>query len=1030
MSNFTKKSKRFLFIPALAAAVLCGGFATAGVLSDRFERATAHAKMEISKEIETEYAFGDVFTIPECTFTEDGQSAKGIASLQYPDGTQRSEGEHTLDQSGNYVLRYIATLGGKTYTKEYPFSVVGRLANYQSSKTSVEYGHCTHLGANSDGLMVRIASGDSITFDHVFHMSELSVADKLVQGFIVPDVQGTADFSKMVFTFTDVEDPSVSLTYNGNFHNDTNAHGLTYFTAAGDGQIQTGLETVGRLHVGTTLGCMVPHSFLAVDTGLFWGMNPPVPAAPDAKQFCISYDAQRNQAWAGGKIIADMDDSNYYSSLWFGFPSGKAKLTISALNYNNASANMCFTEILGIDLRAQTLVDEEAPIIKVENSYETMPNGIVGSYYPIPAASARDMTSGECDVKVTVWHGYGTPAAKMVDFSGNRFKPQETGEYAIVYEATDYSGNTAREILWVRAYKNQGNQLTVKIDESYPTDLQMGVWYDLPDVAIMNNSGDTEVSFTVEQGKTKCQIVDGKFCLESKGEWVLTCVVTDYIGNGAADVCVLNAEYGGKPILASEPVVPVAFIANEEYVLPVARAYDYASGKVEKICKVTVDGKEYTSGDTFKPVAKEGQSSVKLVYTCDGVILREREVPVVSVITQEKIPGAGNRVYDAINVERYLYSEGGLTVTPDVALGDYDGMYVTATEDAAQVKTTYINPQLANAFSVRLVTVPVYSKFAAFSVRLTDAENPNVSVLASFAKADGYTAFTVGDTELALEFDFDAATATPYEIGFAKGKLLLNGSTSVNVAKMENGEKFAGFPSGKIYFELILEDVKADGAIFIRSICGTSVNNTVDQTGPYVERLGTMASSAFKDSIYTVEGVVACDVLCPNTVAYLTVTTPSGGYAKDVNGLILQDVDAKRSYDIQLGEYGEYYISVRATEAAESAAWMKKNDAYVDYKLTVTDGERPTITFQGDFPTSLKVGEALVIPSYTVSDNHTPSDQIRVMKLIINPKGMPVYLYGDTNAVTCEYAGVYKVYIYVYDASGNLTTLETSVTVG
>jgi hypothetical protein len=49
--------------------------------------------------------------------------------------------------------------------------------------------------------------------------------------------------------------------------------------------------------------------------------------------------------------------------------------------------------------------------------------------------------------------------------------------------------------------------------------------------------------------------------------------------------------------------------------------------------------------------------------------------------------------------------------------------------------------------------------------------------------------------------------------------------------------------------------------------------------------------------------------------------------------------------------------------------------------------------------------------------------------MITKPKGMPIYLYNGENAITCEYAGVYKVSIFVIDKTGNLTTFETNVTV-
>ena len=475
-----------------ALSLVCILLGTLGLGEKHIKQASGQVAVEMEQVLSQEYAFGDIFTLPECTFSKEGKTAQGVASLQYPDGTQTSEREVTLNQGGNYVLRYFAEIGEKVYTKEYTFTVYGRLASYESEKTSIEYGVCTHLGANSEGLMVRIANGDALAFDHVFDMTKMTIATKLLEGFVVPNVAGTADFTRMVFTFTDVEDPSVQLVFNGNFHNDSNAYGLTYFTAAGNGQLQTGLEKAGTLHVGSTLGCMVPHSFIAKDTGLYWGAQKPVDTAPDSKKFCISYDYKTNQAWAGGKFISDLDDSNYYSSLWFGFPSGKAKLTISALNYNDMTANMCFTSILGIDLSAKNYIDEEAPVITVDNHYEVMPNAVAGGSYPIPTATAFDRVSGESKVNVSVWQNYGTSTQKMIDIKDGRFAVEQVGTYAIVYEASDYAGNTAREVLWVRAYLSQYlPKLKISIDDAQKQ-LEVGTLQSLPQVTVSGGCGDVD----------------------------------------------------------------------------------------------------------------------------------------------------------------------------------------------------------------------------------------------------------------------------------------------------------------------------------------------------------------------------------------------------------------------------------------------------------------------------------------------------------------------------------------------------------
>ena len=1031
MNTLQTKQKRSVFAAVLAA--LSGVCIFLGALSLKdasVKQAAGEIAVEMGQELSAEYAFGDVFTLPACTFTKDGKTAQGVASLQYPDGTQTGEAEVTLNQGGNYVLRYLANIDEKVYTKEYSFKVYGRLASYKSEKTSMEYGVCTHLGANSEGLTVRIANGDSLTFDHVFDMTKMTVATKLLEGFVVPNVAGTADFTRMVFTFTDIEDPSVQLVYNGNFHNDTNAYGLTYFTAAGNGQLQTGLEKAGTLHVGTTLGCMVPHSFVAKDTGLYWGAQKPVDAAPDAKKFCISYDYKSNQAWAGGKFVSDLDDSNYYSSLWFGFPSGKAKLTISALNYNDATANMCFTSILGVDLSAKNYIDEEAPVITVDNEYETMPNAVVGESYPVPEATATDRVSGKSDVNVSVWQNYGTDAQKMVDIQNGKFAVEQVGTYAIVYQAQDYAGNTAREVLWVRAILSKyHSKLKIDIVDA-PTQIEVGTLQELPKTTFSGGSGNVSVSYSLTNGSNTCEIVDGKFRLEQVGDWVLTCTVTDYIGMQATDQCVIKGVTSGKPVLHETPVLPSGYVSGATYTLPLLYAYEYSGGaKTQKVCDVAVtyggNTATYQAGKTFTPTVENDKDFIKIAYKSNGETLFEQDVPVRVVLGKEPIPNSTGRFRDVVNIEKYFYSTDDLTIVNNYELAGYQGIKITANSQMDSAKTQFINPQAENAFSLAFLTVPGQSKFTKINVTLTDSENSDVSVRATLQKAEGKTLLFVGDKTLELTVDFDSAQATAFLLGYTDGAFVVNAATSVGISKTQKGEAFNGFPSGKVYFEIEICDAQEGDAIFLHKICDVNANNTRDNTRPNLSTENELATTAVKDSVYTVQRVLACDVLCPNVKASLTVIAPNGSVATSVDGVALQNVDATKDYQILLSEYGEYLVSV----VAQEENWKFTNKAYLEYALSVIDGEKPTLTFNGEFQKELKVGELLLFPDYTVADNFTKAEEISVIRMVINPKGMPVYLSKDSNALKCEYAGVYEIYFYVYDQMGNLTTYQTSVTV-
>ena len=121
MTNLKRKSKYiFVFILLICVSIPLIFVGTKGLVN-------AEPSVSVSKEISQGYAFGDEFTVPDCTFTVGGESKKGEHSLRFPDGRYETENVTTLNQSGNYLLKYVATIGKKVYTKEYAFKVVGDL---------------------------------------------------------------------------------------------------------------------------------------------------------------------------------------------------------------------------------------------------------------------------------------------------------------------------------------------------------------------------------------------------------------------------------------------------------------------------------------------------------------------------------------------------------------------------------------------------------------------------------------------------------------------------------------------------------------------------------------------------------------------------------------------------------------------------------------------------------------------------------------------------------------------------------------
>ena len=75
------------------------------------------------------------------------------------------------------------------------------------------------------------------------------------------------------------------------------------------------------------------------------------------------------------------------------------------------------------------------------------------------------------------------------------------------------------------------------------------------------------------------------------------------------------------------------------------------------------------------------------------------------------------------------------------------------------------------------------------------------------------------------------------------------------------------------------------------------------------------------------------------------------------------------------------------------------------------------------------MGELIVIPNFTISDNITSAEEVVTNYCIITPNGKIMYLPAGSNSFKPAYAGVYEIRVLVYDKAGNIAMLQHKVNV-
>lgn len=395
--------------------------------------------------IESEYEYMSDFTVPERNVIVNGKKAVSKAVITTPEGKVTNRNTIKLDATGMYKVTYTASVGGKAYEDEVTFVVQNGLYSFITDESSAVYGKYKRA-ESTEGLLIRLARGDTFTLNIPVDMASLEEDELLLQAFATPDTAGIADFEKLCFKFTDVEDPSISLYFSARQTGQDPTLPYTYCVAGGENQTPKGRETsTNKLFEEGKYGFVAMHSF-----GLG---NPLCSEYCDSQTLGFRVDFESKEVYDSRDMkIVDLDSPEDFDTVWEGFPSGKAFLTVWADFYNEKTANFCLSKVGNVDLTQEKVIDAKGPTITINTEYEELPKAVKGgSYSYIPTASAWDLYSGKCEVTTRVCYNYQSPNQSMTQVKKGRFQTPRAGYYAIIYEATDKFGNLGRRFCgWSR----------------------------------------------------------------------------------------------------------------------------------------------------------------------------------------------------------------------------------------------------------------------------------------------------------------------------------------------------------------------------------------------------------------------------------------------------------------------------------------------------------------------------------------------------------------------------------------------------
>ncbi|MBQ8429541.1 MAG: hypothetical protein IJX30_05555 [Clostridia bacterium] len=1036
---------------------LCLGFAFAGgsVAVASVQKANADMELMLPQEytIQEEYSYGETFIVPAPSSVSIKNGTKKTAAVdvvfRLPDGTAKSEGSYTLDKTGTYEITYYNANGAsvtETFTVYKNTYSVGQGAaiSYVDNLVGVN---------GKSGVDVQLKDGTSFTYNQTVNLNDY-VGDTLEICKIYPlfreDSNASPDASTVSIKLVDCFDSTKFVE----FYIWCGSGGQNVYVGAGAStQTLTGLENNPKRPESMTdpyEGTMYKiHRPSRYQSNAAWGSGLRGLCNADFIQFdgvTLAWDlsdykvkAKNNGAYG---LVTDLDSMEIYDANVLDFESffttGEVYLNIEAYNYTATSFHFGIEKIFGRageELKNSKLVDVKTPEIVVDVE-PTVGNTIYlqkGKEFTLPKLEGVFDLNYYGDIRVEIYRNYGKTGQVLFNVEEGTFVPTMLGNYTAVYTAIDAYGNVGKQLLEMVVLDETGlNYEPIALPKLVAA---KGNVIPKLEASGLNKAVETSVFVTTPNGEQFTVLANAlgecEFIPEYVGEYTVTYILKDNVYEETYSYSVECVDEGSA--VFNDPFTfPSSFIKGASYTIPSVTAYTAGDGKFnenEATLSVSLDGSAYQglSKTQMQSYKVEANQTLQFKATYGD---NEVESTVYSVVDV----GFGKTTLE----KDYLrYMQGDFissSMTKEGAEYVFDG----------DGKLQFINAISSEKFKL------------SFSVQAKTAENI-VVVLRDVTQPDSnYIVYTYAKKK--------TSTVTLNAKQYTDGELVLDKTVSTkykelcNVYTDEENENKIGLydlsyaSQGLTTGDVILSGVKAfekDRALLEISVTGASEGCTVTfsklnnqsfstnvfESKPQMKYVESDGVQEIK-SMYTISPCYASSVLCSVLQKNVTVTVhaPDGEIARSVDGVALEKVVADKAYVMELTQSGQYRVVYEVScvgASRTSGETILSDDDY--YIINVSEGVAPEIKFNDGSNTQttvhLKVGSSHTIKEFSVTDNVTDSDNIKVYTMILD-KGFMLEENGyNVTSYVFKNAGEFIVYVLAYDELGNSSSLYYNVIV-
>ncbi len=973
------------------------------------------------EEIPEDFAVGAEYEFPTAEFCLGDAKQTVSAKIVTPDGEEKSGKVKFLD-SGKYALEYSAVLNGENHEYKKCFSVKRNYADEFDTDAVYSSMRANH---ETKGVKLTLTDNNTVTYGKTIDLSKYSFNDKTNKGKTLlklsfdPKNVGSPDLDSFFVVLTDKYDASnyisVRLKYlsytpvatliRARASEQTAWVGYYYDFFSTKRSVDSAIihEEGGFVSSGSFTHKLDNYEFDYMSLNLFFDYETKclysqplwLTGHNDIPGDNVNGHPEYNSTLVPW-LVYDFDSTDSELSAgnkpWKGFTTGEAILSVYAKGASSG-ADVFMLTIDGEDMSEPLFEDKENPIITVDADENAVPVAKVGKPYKIFDYTATDADSKIVDKGVVVTND---ASGRAVEVSADgTFTPIE-GTYTVKYYAVDSFGHRAEKTFRVTAKRNV-DEPELTVDSSMPSEAKYGDELVLADYEIANEgAGRAKVEVDVKCGSNVIPVTNGKFeCKGAVGTYTVTYTITDYIGQTKKVRKRISVTRDNGLRINEESVnLPKAFISGDKFVFDKYYAvyYDENLNEITVPSQIVVtDGNgKVTIGDDglYSPKATESVTSATVEVSFVHGGLNKVITRVIPVRTAKNGDGY---------IDDYFVNENSSLSTSS------SGVLFTSKDSAKQMSFSFARPIYAKETTLRFIAETDSFNAESFEVILSDKRNGLQKIVLKYVKigsswycsvGSGEKTLTYLDSDGYLQIKYDDATRT-----FTDAK-----DSVIGVAdKTAAGLDFEGFSSGYVYLDCKVNGIKGKTELGIRTINNQTINSVKrDMQKPYIKADDCYEGRTPVGSVITFGAVTAYDVL--SSLGEVKVSVKCG------TETFIAEKTLKEGETFTVSECGKYRITFKVTD--------KNGNSASDYaEFSVYDPIKPELTFDGEIPGKVKVGESVRLPGYSVSDDK--KDEVAVRTYVMLPDGTRESAAGE---YTFAKRGTYVVVYVAADPNNNVVT--------